>query len=118
MQDYRKKYKDHYGIEFGRDYVVHHIDKNRENNDISNLILLPNRLHSKFHCVIDGLQGQSMNLSDIKATPDSIRAMMWFESEWNAAYEIMSAMQPWIDEKEKADGPDGEYAYLLFKQVN
>lgn len=48
--DYRQYYKDYYSIEFdGRKFEVHHIDKNRSNNDISNLILLPTSLHKLFH---------------------------------------------------------------------
>ena len=42
---YREKYKRYYGIEFGKDFVIHHIDFDRENNDISNLVLLPRELH-------------------------------------------------------------------------
>ena len=38
---YREKYKRYYRIEFSKEYVVHHIDFDRENNDISNLLLLP-----------------------------------------------------------------------------
>lgn len=49
IKGYRNKYKHHYGIEFGKDYVIHHIDGDRSNNDISNLLLLPLSLHSKYH---------------------------------------------------------------------
>lgn len=49
LKDYRKKYKRYYGIEFGREYVIHHIDGNHDNNDISNLLLLPAKLHSRYH---------------------------------------------------------------------
>lgn len=47
--DYRRYYKQRYGIEFGSDYEIHHIDMNRSNNDIKNLILLPKELHHKIH---------------------------------------------------------------------
>lgn len=30
-------------------YSIHHIDENRENNDISNLVMLPKKLHLKYH---------------------------------------------------------------------
>lgn len=49
LKGYRTKYKRYYGIDFGSEYAVHHIDGNRENNDISNLVLLPSKLHSKYH---------------------------------------------------------------------
>ena len=47
--DYRKLYKEYYNIEFSNLYEIHHIDRNRENNSIENLILLPKELHSKYH---------------------------------------------------------------------
>lgn len=48
-KNYRTKYKKYYGIDFDKSYAVHHIDGNRENNDIDNLLLLPNNLHSQYH---------------------------------------------------------------------
>lgn len=47
--NYRQYYKEYYGIEFGEDYSVHHIDMNRDNNDISNLLLIPKEVHENFH---------------------------------------------------------------------
>lgn len=47
--NYRQYYKEYYGINFGDNYAVHHIDGNRNNNNIENLLLLPKSLHSNFH---------------------------------------------------------------------
>ena len=47
--DYRKQYKQHYNIEFDNSYDIHHIDFNKENNDIRNLLLLPKKLHLEYH---------------------------------------------------------------------
>lgn len=55
IKNYRTKYKRFYNINFDERYVVHHIDFNRENNDISNLILLPKELHAKYHLVISAI---------------------------------------------------------------
>ena len=46
---YRKFFKEYYGIDFSNDYEVHHIDLNHYNNDIKNLMLLPKELHRKYH---------------------------------------------------------------------
>lgn len=32
-------------------FVVHHIDRNRKNNDINNLVLLTNAAHSRLHAI-------------------------------------------------------------------
>lgn len=52
--NYRKYYKDYYGIDFDSNYVIHHIDFDRSNNDINNLILLPSKLHSRYHFLLTG----------------------------------------------------------------
>lgn len=48
-EDYREKYKQYFGMDFSNNYEVHHIDFNRENNAISNLVLLPRTLHREYH---------------------------------------------------------------------
>lgn len=47
----QKKYKDYFKIQIGKEYDIHHIDFNHENNDIENLLLLPNDLHQRLHKV-------------------------------------------------------------------
>lgn len=49
QEGYRAKYKRYFGINFGKNYVIHHIDGNHSNDDIDNLVLLPSKLHSKYH---------------------------------------------------------------------
>ena len=61
--DYRQLYKDYYGIDFDSDMVVHHIDFDRSNNSIDNLILLPNKVHAKYHYAIQMLTNIDMSKS-------------------------------------------------------
>lgn len=49
MTDYKKLYAESFGITWDNDLEIHHIDRNRDNNHISNLILLPRELHSELH---------------------------------------------------------------------
>ena len=37
LKDYRKKYKRYFGIDFGKEYAIHHIDGDHSNNDINNI---------------------------------------------------------------------------------
>lgn len=55
LKNYREKYKRYYGIEFGKEYAIHHIDLDRTNNDISNLLLLPQELHAKYHMILNAI---------------------------------------------------------------
>lgn len=47
--NYRKLYETHFDIKLSKDYDVHHIDFDRENNTIDNLIAMPNKLHRNYH---------------------------------------------------------------------
>lgn len=40
------------GMDFGKEIVVHHIDKNRLNNNVSNLQVMRNNLHTKEHYMV------------------------------------------------------------------
>ena len=50
MTQYRKLYADYYGITWdAKEMEVHHVDYDRSNNHISNLILLPRWVHRDLH---------------------------------------------------------------------
>ena len=56
MTDYRKYYAEYYRITWdAKEFEVHHIDRNRENNFIDNLILLPKDLHKRLHKVYNDI---------------------------------------------------------------
>lgn len=61
--DYREKYKKHYGISFGDEYDVHHLDFNHQNDDMENLLLLPKRLHHQYHFAISKLPVENGKLA-------------------------------------------------------
>jgi hypothetical protein len=47
--NYRKKYELHHNIKLAKDYDVHHIDWNHQNDDIDNLIHIPKLVHVVIH---------------------------------------------------------------------
>lgn len=53
--DYRQYYKDYYNVDFGDDYVVHHMDFNDDNNDIYNLLMLPRKLYRRYMFYLNSL---------------------------------------------------------------
>lgn len=99
--DYRQYYKDYFGIEFDKNYVIHHIDFNKENNDINNLLLLPKKLYSKYMFLLNGL-----NSSDGKITVDfTLRtnsgSLHTFDYDMmKHLCETMIEVDNWIREKE------------------
>lgn len=57
--NYRDKYKKHYNINFDRNFDIHHLDFNHENNEMSNLLLLPKQLHEQYHRLVNALRGEN-----------------------------------------------------------
>ena len=53
--NYRQLYKNRYGIDFGAEMAVHHIDFDRSNNDIDNLLLMPKGLLAKYNFCLNAL---------------------------------------------------------------
>ena len=108
LKNYREKYKRYYGIEFGRDYEIHHIDLNHDNNDIDNLVLLPKELHRKYHFYLNDVRkiknGESyMCMFDARVHGNLLNANSY---EMNAISNLVSVLNEcsyWYDEKAKAD---------------
>lgn len=47
--NYRKFYEEETGETIPEGYEIHHIDHDRKNNDIDNLVALPKKLHRRYH---------------------------------------------------------------------
>lgn len=55
--DYRKIYSEYYNLKWdSKLFEVHHIDRNKNNNDIKNLVLLPKKLHQEYHKTVCAVQ--------------------------------------------------------------
>lgn len=55
MKTYRKKWYDRFN-ECDKTFEVHHIDFDRNNNDLNNLVAIPKILHSEYHLTINILK--------------------------------------------------------------
>ena len=94
-KDCRAIYKGFYDIEFDSSFVIHHIDFDRTNNNIDNLILLPRGLHSKYHQVIREIQGtpkSENHLIDLKITTD----MFYRRFAYRDLAEVVSKIGDWV----------------------
>ena len=47
--NYRLFYEKQTGEKIPENFEVHHIDHNRKNNSIDNLVAIPKKLHKKYH---------------------------------------------------------------------
>lgn len=66
MKDYKRVYANYYCIKWdSAEFEIHHIDRNRENNDVHNLVLLPKKLHKEYHRIVSIIQNDFFNGADI-----------------------------------------------------
>lgn len=55
--NYKKLYRDFYKVNWdSKLFQIHHIDRDRENNDAKNLLLLPKKLHQEYHKCVSTIQ--------------------------------------------------------------
>lgn len=59
MVSYKKIYENYYHVVWdSQKFHIHHIDRNRENNNPENLLLLPKILHHKYHFYLNKISYQ------------------------------------------------------------
>ena len=119
--NYRKLYERHYGIKIPLGFHIHHIDGNRENNEIRNLILLPGKVHSELHLVRTSLLG--FRDDDIMKMLNSPHNLQWFKAQFMSLVEIMPDLEFWTIAKEMEDFAisqgsfnNGKYSYEAFRK--
>lgn len=108
MANYRQLFKKYYGLEFGNNYQIHHIDFNHENDDISNLLLLPRWIHKEYHEAIKDLP-RLTNYPLVGTI--SLRPIGWANADTNYERECirrfwkaLDACRDWVDYKRYLDG--------------
>ena len=94
--DYRKRYKEHYKIDFDSRFDIHHLDGNHYNNKIENLLLLPADLHKKYHY---GLYDIGNIFKFSKITGDGLTYQKDFIIKLKEFYETLKQCNNWYDYK-------------------
>lgn len=104
MADYRKLYFEHYGMsDPGPEFDIHHIDLNHDNNEIDNLIMLPQRVHHKYHMCVSYFGGV---LDKTKLTFDAkinIQGNGYARSMLRKLSDVMDEIEEWRLIKANAD---------------
>ena len=102
--NYREKFKRYYDIDIPRDFDVHHIDLNHDNNDISNLMILPKDLHHRYHTAISGLNQKNgfIKLS-IKICGNRADLDSYYFNKMTELVDILRECAKWRDFKEQLD---------------
>ena len=102
LKDYRLKYKRYYGIDFDDQYDIHHIDLDHNNNDINNLLLLPKKLHRKYHFYLNMIRDVTFTWkihSSYNCQPEHL-----YTSRLQDFLEVLNECNKWYDYKLFLDG--------------
>lgn len=98
--DYVKFYKQELGISFsGKKYDIHHIDQNRDNNSLDNLLLLPKRLHHQYHYGLGRDKSSLFDWDPVSAIHGN-RSNYYILFELDKLLEIYNECCIWADYKE------------------
>lgn len=98
--NYRKIYEQHYGITIPDDFEIHHINKDRTDNRIENLLLLPSRIHQSFHIVDNELsRGFIENINYISATVNNVHELGYIREYVEVWAKIIPALKYWSSVK-------------------
>lgn len=97
MSNYRTFFKNYYHLSFDKNIHVHHIDHNRENNSIENLVAIPSELHQKYHTFMidaDYAISRSGGIHNFFFTLDQT---FWIDGKkmFVIMQEYYELMQPW-----------------------
>lgn len=99
--NYRQFYKEYYRVEFSDKFDIHHIDMNRDNNMIQNLILLPRIVHSNYHTlenlVTISTLGNEQILFSIASKLNNAK------TNFKAIYDICNEIYYWYGIKKEID---------------
>lgn len=92
---YRKKYERVTNRKLPGGYDIHHIDGNRKNNDIYNLLALPAGIHRKYHKIKnDSRRGYSEMVDDLYYSEAIIHCFEdWIVSYIEIQREVMLYLQ-------------------------
>ena len=102
---YRTFFKKYYNINFGNQYDIHHIDLNRDNNNIENLMLIPRRLHRKYHKYINMINRVDLSIIyNAKICGNNINILNYTLSILYVFADVISECNKWYDYKMYLDG--------------
>lgn len=97
--DYRSIYEKATGVVLPLSFDVHHIDGNRDNNDIMNLVALPKELHHQYHQTSTFLRDGYFERLIGQCPPMGRAYNITLIKEQVKAVEIWEKCQRWVDHR-------------------
>ena len=96
--NYRKFYEEQI-CDVPNEFQVHHIDGDKENNDISNLLMLPQELHAEYHRLKNVVESQKLELKIKGSLENGNRYNFWLINEMDEFVKVYAECGKWADYK-------------------
>lgn len=105
MANYRTFFKNYYHLSLDKNIHVHHIDHNRENNSIENLVAIPSELHQKYHAFMNEAEWVIEYLGGFHSFFFELDQRFWIDGKkmFVIMQEYYELMQPWRKIKAQFD---------------
>ena len=97
MGNYRSFYSKKV-CDVGNGFVIHHMDHNRKNNNIENLVMLPSKLHHRYHYYKNVLAEKEKTFKMLGSC--YCNYIDDYSNDINKLSEILKECSYWIDYKE------------------
>ena len=102
--DYRHIYEKVYGVTIDKGFEIHHIDFNHFNNNPTNLVMLPKKLHTNLHRVYNEFNKFTglYNLNDITIFSGHADNKSYFMACLTEYVEILNQCVVWMNKRDFA----------------
>jgi len=103
IERYKQFYKSNFFVDIDNDkFVVHHIDFDRGNNDISNLLVLPAALHKRYHTALAEIPRHEVYIP-YRIVTNRLNSESFNYGLLRDYMEVYAECMKWMERKEKAD---------------
>ena len=107
-KNYRKYYEAQTGVKIPDGFHIHHIDHDRDNNTIENLVALPEELHTKYHNLRKKYSLLiEYNLLDIPNTSNKAKTLVHYTRMNNSINDFIKCLDHicyWMEVRESLCG--------------
>lgn len=105
MNKHRKIYLEYFNLENSqlKGFGIHHINGDKSNNDIPNLVAVPIDLHKRYHDILSFINENWCNPRVVKTEHYSFNITLMYCQKYAEYAEVYSQMCKWVDYREFLD---------------
>ena len=104
---YRKFYFEQVGKVYDSSFAIHHINFDRSDNRIDNLVALPKSLHSRYHLLKRVKDGEKLELDFMGNSFEARESESYGKRiihDYQSFYDTLMECAKWVDERDRLLG--------------